>query len=38
MDIFYKEKGDGANLLKICIFILGFAPGVRDVLRVTLGV
>ena len=42
IDVLYKEDlkqyVNFVNLLKICIFILGVAPGVRDVLRVTLGV
>jgi uncharacterized membrane protein len=41
-DILYKEDlqryGWFKNLLKIGIIILGFSPGVRDLLRVTLGV
>jgi uncharacterized membrane protein len=41
-DIIYKEEFKNyprlVNLLKIGIFILGFAPGLRDLLRVFLGV
>jgi len=41
-DILYKEELKDqrclVNLLKIGIFILGFAPGLRDILRVTMGV
>lgn len=41
-DIYYKEDlkeyGKLINILKIGIFILGFAPGLRDLLRVVLGV
>jgi len=41
-DILYKEELKNystlINLLKIAILILGFSPGVRDLLRVTMGV
>ena len=41
-DVLYKEDleryGWLKNLLKIGIIILGFSPGVRDLLRVTMGV
>ena len=41
-DILYKEELKSyatlINLLKIAILILGFSPGVRDLLRVTMGV
>jgi len=41
-DVMYKEElGEYQrliNLLKIGIFILGFAPGLRDILRVVMGV
>jgi uncharacterized membrane protein len=41
-DIYFKEELKNyltlVNLLKICILILGFSPGVRDLLRVTMGV
>ena len=41
-DILYKEDLKNytqfVNILKICIFILGFAPGLRDLLRVMMGV
>ena len=41
-DILYKEELKNyltlVNLLKIGILILGFSPGLRDLLRVTLGV
>ncbi len=41
-DVYYKEElADQrrlVNLVKIGIFILGFAPGFRDLLRVTMGV
>ncbi len=41
-DILYKEDLKNhmtlVNLLKIGILILGFSPGVRDLLRVTMGV
>jgi len=41
-DVLYKEELKHhltlVNLLKICIIILGFSPGVRDLLRVTMGV
>jgi len=41
-DVVYKEEFEGyprlINLLKIGIFILGFAPGFRDLLRVLMGV
>jgi uncharacterized membrane protein len=42
LDILYKEDlknySQFVNILKICIFILGFAPGLRDLLRVMMGV
>jgi len=42
LDVLYREETyryrNLINLLKIGIFILGFAPGIRDVLRVTMGV
>lgn len=42
LDIWYKEELQSqkifVNLLKIGIFILGFAPGLRDLLRVAMGV
>lgn len=42
LDIWYKEELQSqkifVNLLKIGIFILGFAPGLRDLLRVMMGV
>jgi len=42
LDIVYKDELQSqklfANLLKIGIFILGFAPGLRDLLRVMMGV
>ncbi|MBS3748677.1 MAG: DUF63 family protein [Candidatus Thermoplasmatota archaeon] len=42
IDILYKEELQSqkifVNLLKIGIFILGFAPGLRDLLRVAMGV
>ena len=42
IDILYKEELESqkifVNLLKIGIFILGFAPGLRDLLRVAMGV
>ena len=34
----FKQYGSLVNLLKIGIFILGFSPGLRDLLRVTMGV
>jgi len=34
----YKEKPDFTNLLKITVFILGFAPGLRDTIRLMAGV
>jgi len=41
-DVFYKEELRNyrtfANLLKIGILILGLSPGLRDILRVTMGV
>jgi uncharacterized membrane protein len=41
-DVVYKKEFENysrlVNLLKIGIFILGFAPGLRDLLRVLLGV
>jgi uncharacterized membrane protein len=41
-DILYKEELKNhltlVNLLKIGILILGFSPGLRDLLRVTIGV
>ena len=41
-DVVYKEEFENyprlVNLLKIGIFILGFAPGLRDLLRVLMGV
>ena len=41
-DVLYKEDLKKyltlVNLLKIGILILGFSPGVRDLLRVTMGV
>jgi len=41
-DVLYKEELKNyrtlANLLKIGILILGFSPGLRDLLRVTMGV
>ena len=41
-DVLYKDELQQyprlANLLKISIFILGFAPGLRDLLRVCMGV
>jgi len=41
-DILYKEELKNnlrlVNLLKIVILILGFSPGLRDLLRVTMGV
>jgi uncharacterized membrane protein len=42
LDVLYKEELKTQklfiNLLKIGIFILGFAPGLRDLLRVMMGV
>lgn len=42
LDVLYKDELQSqrtfANLLKIGIFILGFAPGLRDLLRVMMGV
>lgn len=42
LDVVYAENSERyrnlINLLKIGIFILGFAPGTRDLLRVTMGV
>jgi len=41
-DIYLKDELKDymtlVNLLKICILILGFSPGLRDILRVTMGV
>lgn len=41
-DVLYKEELKNhltlVNLLKVSILILGFSPGVRDLLRVTMGV
>lgn len=41
-DVFYREElkdySTLVNILKIGIFILGFSPGLRDLLRVTMGV
>jgi len=41
-DVLYKEELKNyltlVNLIKICIIILGFSPGLRDLLRVTMGV
>jgi uncharacterized membrane protein len=41
-DVLYKKELKGysrvVNLLKIGIFILGISPGLRDLLRVTMGV
>ena len=41
-DVVYKKEFEKyprlLNLLKIGIFILGFAPGLRDLLRVLMGV
>ena len=39
-DVSKKEKSYSSllNLLKIAIFILGFSPGLRDLLRVAIGV
>ena len=41
-DIYFKDELKNhktlVNILKICILILGFSPGVRDLLRVTMGV
>ena len=41
-DIMFKEELKNhinlVNLLKIGILILGFSPGLRDLLRVTMGV
>jgi uncharacterized membrane protein len=41
-DVLYKEELKNyltlVNLLKISIIILGFSPGLRDLLRVTMGV
>jgi uncharacterized membrane protein len=41
-DVLYKKElgrySRLANLLKIGIFILGVSPGLRDLLRVTMGV
>jgi uncharacterized membrane protein len=42
LDVLYKEELKNhrqmVNILKTVIFILGFAPGVRDLLRVMMGV
>jgi uncharacterized membrane protein len=42
LDVYYKGELKKApllvGLLKICIIILGFAPGTRDILRVAMGV
>ena len=42
LDILYKEELKNyrqfVNILKIVVFILGFAPGFRDLLRVMMGV
>ena len=42
IDVYYKDEFKKAplvaGLLKICIIILGFAPGTRDILRVVMGV
>ena len=41
-DIYFKDELKNylnlVNMLKICIIILGFSPGLRDLLRVTMGV
>jgi uncharacterized membrane protein len=41
-DIYFRDELKShknlVNILKICILILGFSPGVRDLLRVTMGV
>jgi len=41
-DVLYKKELKNhltlVNLIKICILILGFSPGVRDLLRATMGV
>ena len=41
-DVFYKEEMKNninlIGLLKIVIIILGFSPGLSDILRVTMGV
>ncbi len=41
-DIYFKDELKNylnlVNMLKICILILGFSPGLRDLLRVTMGV
>ena len=41
-DVLYKDELKDhmtlVNLLKIGILILGFSPGLRDLLRVTMGV
>ena len=34
----YAEKGEFKNFLKIVIFILGLAPGLRDMIRLMAGV
>jgi uncharacterized membrane protein len=34
----YSEKGEFRNFLKIVIFILGLAPGLRDAIRLMVGV
>lgn len=42
LDVLYREELKGhinlVNLIKIGILILGFAPGLRDLLRVTMGI
>jgi len=42
LDVYYRDEFRRAplvaGLLKICIIILGFAPGTRDILRVAMGV
>ena len=41
-DVLYKDELKDhltlVNLIKIGILILGFSPGVRDLIRVTIGV
>jgi uncharacterized membrane protein len=34
----YSEKGDFRNFLKIVVLILGLAPGIRDLVRLMVGV
>jgi uncharacterized membrane protein len=34
----YSDSKNLANFLKIVVFILGFAPGLRDLLRISMGV